>query len=166
MPLPLFKLLAICFHLSALLKNWKNTFFNFYSNLIMQWRKREPQLRRNSQVDIFPFWIWDTKLTKHLSLSLFPHYPVYSLYTGRLWYHMYICQRTVGLIILSLYIFFIAPKAYSTVGWQLHLWYHSLPVYKEFPALSIKKHILSFFYLPALRAIFMIFFPWCFWEQI
>ena len=70
LPLPLFKLLAICFHLSALLKNWKNTFFNFYSNLIMQWRKREPQLRRNSQVDIFPFWIWDTKLTKHLSLSL------------------------------------------------------------------------------------------------
>ena len=22
-----------------------------------------------------------------------------------------------------------------TVGWQLHLWYHSLPVYKEFPGL-------------------------------
>ena len=20
-----------------------------------------------------------------------------------------------------------------TVGWQLHIWYHNLPVYKEFP---------------------------------
>ena len=29
---------------------------------------------------------------------------------------------------------FIVPKANSTVGWQLHIWYHSLPVYKEFPA--------------------------------
>ena len=28
---------------------------------------------------------------------------------------------------------FSRPKANSTVGWQLHIWYHSFPVYKEFP---------------------------------
>ena len=31
---------------------------------------------------------------------------------------------------------FILLKADSTVGGQLHIWYHSLPMYKEFPQLT------------------------------
>ena len=58
-----------------------------------------------------------------------------SLYTGKLWYRMCSCQPTVGLIIFSLNkFFFIVPKGYSRVGWQLHIRYLSFPVSKEFPA--------------------------------
>ena len=31
---------------------------------------------------------------------------------------------------------FIVLKVHSTVSWQLHIWYHSLPVHKEFPGFS------------------------------
>ena len=39
---------------------------------------------------------------------------------------------------ITVQIFFIVPKAYSKAGWQLHIRYHSFPVYKEFPVWAYK----------------------------
>ena len=44
--------------------------------------------------------------------------------------------------------FFIAPKAYSTAGWQLHIRYHSLPIYKEFPGCYLMPAKNTFYWHP------------------
>ena len=121
-----------------------------------------PKLRfmRHCIISALPFWtfplsFWrsDSLYPYHIKLSHCTNLPIpklsspwagISLYTGRLWYHMCSCQTTVGLTILSLYkfVFFVLP-AYSTVGWQLHIWYHSLPACKEFPGQSCLNGFLE-----------------------